>query len=180
MVDTFDHLRVRLLLLFLGPPVGPVGNARRCPQVHRRAATINRIRSSIAQVSLKRHRRGPPRRAIDLSTMYPAQSVSDLTGSNKALYRPLQGGGGRLCPMPRNFALAALTSLPHSAIMVETHPFTFDVVADPLSGSRYRWTVCEGSQVLVRSPHSYATRREAEKEAAKAVSRREERWRSRE
>ena len=31
-----------------------------------------------------RHRRGPPRRAIDLSTMYPVQSVSDLTGSNTA------------------------------------------------------------------------------------------------
>ena len=29
------------------------------------------------------HRRGPPRRAKDLSTIYPVQSVSDLTGSNK-------------------------------------------------------------------------------------------------
>jgi hypothetical protein len=60
----------------------------------------------------------------------------------------------------------------------EKHPFTFNVVADPLRQSRYRWTVCEGNQIHVRSPYSYATRREAEKEAAKAVERRLERWRS--
>ncbi len=60
----------------------------------------------------------------------------------------------------------------------EKHPFTSNIVADPLRESRYRWTVCEGSQIQVRSPYSYATRREAENEAAKAVSRRVERWRS--
>ncbi len=79
-----------------------------------------------------------------------------------------------------NFALATNTPFPHSAIMVETHPFTFNVVADPLREQRYRWTVCEGSQIHVRSPYSYATRREAEKEAEKAVSRRVEHWRNRE
>ena len=66
----------------------------------------------------------------------------------------------------------------HNAIMVEIHPFSFNVVPDPLRESRYRWTVCEGSQIQVRSPYSYATRREAEKEAAKAVSRRVDNWRS--
>jgi hypothetical protein len=60
----------------------------------------------------------------------------------------------------------------------EKHPFTFNVMADPLRELRYRWTVCEGIQIHVRSPNSYATRSEAEKEAAKAVSRRVERWRS--
>jgi hypothetical protein len=65
-------------------------------------------------------------------------------------------------------------------LMGEKHPFTLDVVADPLRHSRYRWTVCEGNQIHVRSPYSHATRREAEKEAAKAVERRVERWRSRE
>ena len=62
--------------------------------------------------------------------------------------------------------------------MAENHPFTFNVLADPLRESRYRWTVCEGSQIQVRSPCSYATRQEAEKEAAKAVSKRVEHWRN--
>jgi hypothetical protein len=62
--------------------------------------------------------------------------------------------------------------------MVEAHPYTFRIDPDPLRGSRYRWTVCEGIQIHVRSPHSYATKDEAEKEAAKAVVRREEHWRS--
>jgi hypothetical protein len=62
--------------------------------------------------------------------------------------------------------------------MGEKHPFTFNVMADPLRELRYRWTVCEGVQIHMRSPYSYATRSEAEKEAAKAVSRRVEHWRS--
>jgi len=45
-----------------------------------------------------RHRRGPPRRAIDLSTMYPAQSVSDLTGSNSGSL--FQGSGPWRRPFP--------------------------------------------------------------------------------
>ena len=64
------------------------------------------------------------------------------------------------------------------AIMFKTHPFTFRIEPDPLRESRYRWTVCEGTQIHVRSTHSYATRGEAEKEAAKAVARREEHWRN--
>jgi hypothetical protein len=56
--------------------------------------------------------------------------------------------------------------------------YTFRIDPDPLRReSRYRWTVCEGIQIHVRSPHSYATKDEAEKEAAKAVVRREEHWR---
>lgn len=34
-----------------------------------------------ASPTARRHRRGPLRRAVDLSTMYPVQSVNDLTGS---------------------------------------------------------------------------------------------------
>ena len=71
-----------------------------------------------------------------------------------------------------------VTQLPYNATMVETHPFTFEIQADPLQESRYRWTVCEGSQIHIRSSHSYATRSEAEKEAGKAVSRREQHWRN--
>ena len=78
----------------------------------------------------------------------------------------------------RNAGLATVTRFLHSLMMIETHPFTFEIQADPLQTSRYRWTVCEGSQVHIRSPHSYATRNEAEKEAAKAVARREQHWRN--
>lgn len=47
--------------------------------------------------------------------------------------------------------------------------FTFKIEPDPLGGQRFRWTVCEGSQIHLRSPHSYETRREAEAEANKAM-----------
>jgi len=62
--------------------------------------------------------------------------------------------------------------------MLKTHPFTFGIEPDLLRELRYRWTVCEGSQIHVRSPHSYATKPEAEREAAKAVVRREKHWRN--
>jgi hypothetical protein len=60
--------------------------------------------------------------------------------------------------------------------MTEGHPFTVKIEADPLSALRYRWTVCEGSQIHIRSPHSYATRREAVEEANKALSKLAETW----
>ena len=63
-------------------------------------------------------------------------------------------------------------------MMLEIHPYSFRVVTDPLRELRYRWTVCEGNQIHMRSPYSYATRREAEKEAGKALSRRVEHWRN--
>jgi hypothetical protein len=53
--------------------------------------------------------------------------------------------------------------------MPEAHPFTFKIEIDPLSERRFRWTVCEGGQIHLRSPHSYAIRREAEAEANKAM-----------
>ena len=34
----------------------------------------------------------------------------------------------------------------------EKHPFTFNIVADPLRELRYRWTVCEGDQILCARP----------------------------
>jgi hypothetical protein len=58
--------------------------------------------------------------------------------------------------------------------MPAVHQFTFRIERDPLSEGRYRWTVCERNQLHSRSPHSYATQREAEIEAAKAVSKRAE------
>jgi hypothetical protein len=64
----------------------------------------------------------------------------------------------------------------HNTIMAENHLFTFKIEPDPLGERRFRWTVCEGGQIHLRSPHSYATRREAEVEASKALSRFAKTW----
>ena len=64
----------------------------------------------------------------------------------------------------------------HSVGMASVHPFTFKVDADPLSDRRFRWSICEGDQIHMRSPHSYATRREAEMEAGKALLKRASLW----
>jgi hypothetical protein len=61
-------------------------------------------------------------------------------------------------------------------ILTEKHPFSFKIDADLLRPSRFRWTVCEGDLVHLRSPHSYATRREAEDEAKKALAKRADNW----
>jgi len=65
----------------------------------------------------------------------------------------------------------------HNATMPEDHPrfsavdhkFTVKIETDPLNAARSRWEIHEGSQIHLRSPHSYATHREAESEAAKAL-----------
>jgi hypothetical protein len=73
--------------------------------------------------------------------------------------------------MAAGFALATSTPLPHNAGMVETHPFSIGIEDDPSSGRRFRWALYEGGYTIRRSPHSYATRREAEKVAAEALKR---------
>jgi uncharacterized protein YbbC (DUF1343 family) len=55
--------------------------------------------------------------------------------------------------------------------MSKSPAFTFNVEPDPLHPSRYRWTVCEGVQIHLRSPHSYASKQEATLEATKAADR---------
>jgi hypothetical protein len=59
--------------------------------------------------------------------------------------------------------------------MEEEHPFTVEIETDPLNAVRFRWNVCRGPQIMMRSPHSYATRREASNDAADAMKRVEER-----
>jgi len=55
--------------------------------------------------------------------------------------------------------------------MATAHPFTTRIEVDPLSERRFRWAVYEGDQIRLRSPHSYATRREAAADAGKAMLR---------
>jgi hypothetical protein len=61
--------------------------------------------------------------------------------------------------------------------MHNAEQFTVKIEPDPLGGGRFRWTVCEGNQIYRRSPHSSATRREAEREADKARQKFAETWR---
>ena len=60
--------------------------------------------------------------------------------------------------------------------MAEGHHFTFSIDTDPLNALRFRWAICEGDQIHLRSPHSYETRREAEDEAKKALSKHIDGW----
>jgi hypothetical protein len=59
--------------------------------------------------------------------------------------------------------------------MEEDHPFTVEIAIDPLNSVRFRWNVCQGPQIMMRSPHSYATRRQALNDGAEAMKRVEER-----
>ena len=70
-----------------------------------------------------------------------------------------------------NFALTLWAAAHHIGVVTEDPHFAFKVEADPLREGRYRWTICEGIQIHLRSPVSYATRREAEEDADKAMSR---------
>jgi hypothetical protein len=53
--------------------------------------------------------------------------------------------------------------------MGKVERFTVKIKPDPLVAGRFRWTVCEGDQIHLRSPHSYASRLEAEREADAAL-----------
>jgi hypothetical protein len=64
----------------------------------------------------------------------------------------------------------------HNVTMNKAERFSVKIEADPLGAGRFRWTVREGTQIHLRSPHSYATRREAEQEADKALQKFAETW----
>jgi hypothetical protein len=57
------------------------------------------------------------------------------------------------------------------------HPFSIKIERDLLNEVRSRWALCEGDQILIRSPQSYTTRREAQVEAEKVLERHVNRWR---
>ena len=65
----------------------------------------------------------------------------------------------------------------HTIEMVENHPFTITVEPDLLREGRFRWTLCENEQPRNRSPVSYATKREALADAAKALKKQIADWR---
>jgi hypothetical protein len=59
----------------------------------------------------------------------------------------------------------------HNAIMAEKSPFLIWIEPDPLHPLWFRWTICEGEQVVMRSPRAYAARAEAEDEANQMLAR---------
>ena len=69
-----------------------------------------------------------------------------------------------------NFPLTLEVAAYHIGVVAEDPHFTINVEADPLREGRYRWTICEGVQIHLRSPQSYATQREAKEDAVKAMS----------
>ena len=85
-------------------------------------------------------------------------------------------GNGPVWMWHDDFALAVSPSSRHSMNMAEPDRFKFQILPDLLAVRRFRWTVCEGEQIHLRSPHSYATRREAEIEGGKAVLRFAKAW----
>jgi hypothetical protein len=66
--------------------------------------------------------------------------------------------------------------LPLNLSMKDKHPFSIKIEADPLNSQRSRWSICAGDHIVRRSPHSYATRREAEREASELMGRRIAAW----
>jgi len=68
---------------------------------------------------------------------------------------------------------------PYRVMADEAHPFMSKVDADPVRAGRFSWTICEGVQIHLRSPQSYATRREAKEDAEKAMSKFAAHWQER-
>jgi len=62
--------------------------------------------------------------------------------------------------------------------MAEDHQFTIAVEPALSRGHRFRWTLYEDGQPRNRSPVSYATRREAVSDAAKALEKQIADWQS--
>jgi hypothetical protein len=53
--------------------------------------------------------------------------------------------------------------------MTDGRQLTFKIVRDPDAGTRFRWLIYAGFRFVASSPHSFATRREAEADAGKAM-----------
>jgi hypothetical protein len=64
----------------------------------------------------------------------------------------------------------------HTGEMVEDHQITVVVEPDLLRSGRYRWTLFRSGQAQDRSEMSFATKREADADAEKALKRRIAAW----
>jgi hypothetical protein len=54
---------------------------------------------------------------------------------------------------------------------VVKNPFSVRIEPDLLNPLRFRWVVCEGEQIVMRSPRAYSNREEAENEANEMMGR---------
>ena len=114
---------------------------------------------------IRRLAQGTSRLSIFLGSR-PAQNIGNSQGHIRQ-----NRMGARVFADPPDFVPGSLPISAHDAPMAGSHPFTTRIQADPLSERRFRWAICEGEQIRLRSPHSYATRREAEADAGKAMLR---------
>ena len=64
----------------------------------------------------------------------------------------------------------------HSAKMLEDHQITVVVEPDLLRAGRYRWTLLHSGQPQDRSEMSFATKREADADAARVLKKRIDAW----
>jgi len=78
---------------------------------------------------------------------------------------------------PHEFVETCLDSV-HTGEMVEDHQITVVVEPDLLRSGRYRWTLLRSGQAQDRSEMSFATKREAEADAEKALKRRIAAWKA--
>ena len=78
---------------------------------------------------------------------------------------------------PHEFVETCLDSA-HTGEMVEDHQITVVVEPDLLRSGRYRWTLLRSGQAQDRSEMSFATKREAEADAEKALKRRIAAWKA--
>jgi hypothetical protein len=78
---------------------------------------------------------------------------------------------------PHEFVETCLGSA-HSGEMVEDHQITVVVEPDLLRSGRYRWVLLHSGQAQDRSEMSFATKREADADAAKALKRRIAAWKA--
>jgi hypothetical protein len=60
--------------------------------------------------------------------------------------------------------------------MVEDCQFSIKITPDSKREDRYRWAIYKGGRQSVRSDDSFATKREAQTDAAKALQRRRSMW----
>jgi hypothetical protein len=103
----------------------------------------------------------------------PARVVSgeDDCAASAAPSQPTGEGG------PHEFVETFL-GLAHTAEMIEDHQITVVVEPDLLRSGRYRWTLFRSGQAQDRSEMSFATKREADADAEKALKRRIAAWKA--
>src|SRR5882757_2430988 len=160
----------------------------RLPSLAKKVAALFRISRSCRKISFSRRNRfSSAARSSCRSGGGASISCSRrLSSQRRSVERPTPTSLAiSLCVRPltsTNRTASAANSFPNRRCGLPMKCSSFLQKSSPLSQGKsrrthcgkcgYRWTVREGNQIHLRSPNSYATRRDAEIEAAKALSNR--------